>query len=465
MTSPSTFIKELMNETITQRYNTTVSEGDVSITWSFMVSIFAIGGLVGSMVCGWVLQYGRKRCLLLNNVFTIAGAVLMICSQPAKSFEMIMVARFIYGVNTGIGISAHTLYLIECSPRRLRTMLAVTVGIYVGLGKFTGQLLGIRQLLGSKDLWPWLLGFNGFLGLFQLLALLFLPESPRFLLLNRGDHEACDKAMALLWSNMDHHQEVEEMLQEKSTLEEACNYSVNELVRNSALRWQLVTLVITFICLQLCGINAVYFYSFEVFKEAGIQNSQLPYAALGTGLCEFFCSTCGFFIIEGTGKKVLLFRAYLGMSITLILLTVTLNLERYVTWMSYCSMILIFIFIMFICLGPIVVTVPLPGDLFSHSYKSAAFTVAYVINWVSLFVVGMVFPLMVKHLNRFCFLVFLFFCLVNALYLQFLVPEFSNRTPLEVAEEFDRIHARTKAPQKEFNKVSSETEVVHTTKL
>ncbi|KAM9820153.1 solute carrier family 2, facilitated glucose transporter member 9-like [Neosynchiropus ocellatus] len=453
MTSPSTFIKELMNETIMQRYNTSATEGDVSITWSFMVSIFAIGGLAGSMLCGLVLEYGRKRCLLLNNFVTIAGAVLMICSKPAKSFEMIMVARFIYGVNAGIGLSAHTVYLTECSPKRLRTMLSVTVGSYAGFGKFTAQLLGIRQLLGGKDLWPWLLGFNGFLGLFQLLALLFLPESPRFLLLDRGDHEACDKAMSQLWSNMDHHQEVEEMLKEKPTLEDSCNYSVYELMRSSALRWQLVTIFITFTCLQFCGVNAVYFYSFEVFKEVGIPNSQLPYAALGTGLCEFLCSTFGFFIIEGSGKKMLLFRGYLGMTITLILLTVTLNLERYISWMSYCSMILIFIFIIFICLGPVAVTVPLPGDLFSHSYKSAAFTVAYVINWTCLFVVGMVFPLMVKHLNRFCFLVFLFFCMVNVLYLWFLVPEFTNRTALQVAEDFDRIHNRAKAPQMGFNEL------------
>lgn len=43
----------------------------------------------------------RKRCLLLNNFVTIAGAVLMLLSRTARSFEMIMVARMIYGVSSG----------------------------------------------------------------------------------------------------------------------------------------------------------------------------------------------------------------------------------------------------------------------------------------------------------------------------------------------------------------------------
>lgn len=37
----------------------------------------------------------------------------------------------------------------------------------------------------------------------------------------------------------------------------------------------------------------VYFYSFDVFRAAGIQQQQLRYAALGTGLCELATSvTC-----------------------------------------------------------------------------------------------------------------------------------------------------------------------------
>lgn len=44
----------------------------------------------------------------------------------------------------GIGLTVHTMYLIECAPKRLRGMVGVTIGTFVSLGKFSGQLLGIR---------------------------------------------------------------------------------------------------------------------------------------------------------------------------------------------------------------------------------------------------------------------------------------------------------------------------------
>ncbi len=48
-----------------------------------------------------VSVFHRKQCLLLNNFVAILGAVLMISSQTAMSFEMIMVGRFLYGINAG----------------------------------------------------------------------------------------------------------------------------------------------------------------------------------------------------------------------------------------------------------------------------------------------------------------------------------------------------------------------------
>lgn len=52
-----------------------------------------------------------------------------------------------------------------------------------------------RELLGTERNWPWLLGFNGFTALIQLCTLPLLPESPRFLLLERGDPQASEKGL------------------------------------------------------------------------------------------------------------------------------------------------------------------------------------------------------------------------------------------------------------------------------
>ncbi|XP_041815756.1 solute carrier family 2 member 11, like [Chelmon rostratus] len=450
MTSPSAFIKELVNKTCQQRYSVSLDEWQLSLIWSFTVSVFCIGGLVGSLVgASLVTKFGRKQCLLFNNFLAIIGALLMILSQTAMSFEMIMVGRLLYGINAGVGLTVQSMYLVECAPKRLRGMVGVTIATFISFGKFSGQLLGISELLGTQERWPWLLGFNGFTSLLQLSTLPFLPESPRFLLLDRGDRRACEEALRTLWGNKDHSVEVEEMLEEKAALQSVRNHSVMELIRSQALRWQILTILVTFTTLQLCGINAVYFYSFEVFRAAGIQEDQLSYTALGTGLCELFTSFACFMIIENTGKKALLFRGYMGMSAILILLTVTLYLQSKVSWMSYCSMGLIFIFIFFFSSGPAGATSPLPGELFTQSFKSAAFIIGCTLNWCGLFVVGMLFPVLVEKLDYFCFLLFLFFCGGCGLYVRFNIPEIENKTALEIAAEFQKMHCKSEESQRE----------------
>ncbi|KAF7660639.1 hypothetical protein LDENG_00278280 [Lucifuga dentata] len=202
----------------------------------------------------------RKKCLLLNNFVAIGGAVLMLLSKIAMSFEMIMVGRLLYGINAGISLIAHTLYLLEIAPKRLRGMVGVTVATFISMGRFSGQLLGISELLGTEEKWPWLLGINGFTAIVQLLTLPLLPESPNYLLLEKGDRPGCEKALRKLWGNKDYSVEVEEMLEEHAMVQDVHSHTVMELMRNKTVRWQFLTIIVTFTTLQLSGINAVSDY-------------------------------------------------------------------------------------------------------------------------------------------------------------------------------------------------------------
>ncbi|XP_051971521.1 solute carrier family 2, facilitated glucose transporter member 11-like [Xyrauchen texanus] len=444
LNSPSVFIKALVNSTCQQRYGRSLKPSELSLIWSFIVSIYCIGGLFGTLKAGRLAAvYGRKRTLLLNNVVAICGAVLMLLSKTALSFEMIMVGRFLYGINAGVSLTVHTLYLLECAPKRLRGMVGVSVASFVSLGKFFGQLLGISELLGTEEHWTWLLAVSGVAGLIQLLTLPFLPESPRYLLLERADKDGCETALRRLWgARKDPRPEMEEMLAEHSALKGVNIHKLKDLFLDHDVRWQLLTIVVTFVALQLCGINAVYLYSFDVFQAAGVPIEELRYAALGTGLCEVSTSIACVMIIESTGKRVLLLRGYLCMAASLALLTLTLYLQEFVTWMPYCSMVLIFVFIFFFSSGPAAVTAPLPGEIFTQSYKPPAFIVACTINWVGLFLVGMLFPLIVEHLDYFLFLIFIVVCFFSGVFVWCNVPETKNKTVLEITEDFKRMHQK-----------------------
>ncbi|CAL8277786.1 unnamed protein product [Merluccius merluccius] len=325
----------------TQRYGIRLDEGQVSLIWSFLVSIFCIGGMLGSLLAEQMCKkYGRKQCLLLNNLPAILAAVLMVLSQRAVSFEMIMVARLLYGINTGVGVTLHPMYLVECAPKNLRGTVGVMVATFCSLGKFIGQLLGIGELLGTEERWVWLLGFSGFAALLQLSTLPLLPESPRYLLLNRRDHQGYDRAAKRLWGARDYSVDTKEMLQERTALQDIKVHTVMELLLSRSMRWPVLTIIATFSALQLSGINAVYFYSMDVFKAAGIRDQQLRYVALGMGLCEV-ASSLGCAIAVGfIGRKALLLWGYIGVGVTQMLLTITLNLQ--VEQLSTCNHLLMF---------------------------------------------------------------------------------------------------------------------------
>ncbi|XP_076019743.1 solute carrier family 2, facilitated glucose transporter member 9-like [Genypterus blacodes] len=378
----------------------------------------------------------------------MSGALLMLLSKTANSFEMIMVGRFLYGINAGVSFFIHIMFVVECTPKRLQGMVGVTATTFISIGKFCGQLLGISELLGTDERWQWLLGFNGFPALLQLLTLPLLPESPHYLLLHKGDRQGCEKALRRLWGNKDHSVDMEEMLEQHAAAEEVRSHSVMELIRNQAVRWQLLTVVVTFSSMQLSGINAVYFYSYEVFRGAGLREDQLRYAALGISLCEVSTSVACFMIVNSIGKKPLIFGGYMCMSATLILLTVTLYLQHQVQWLSYCSMVLIFFFISFFSCGPAGNTPPLPGEIFNQSFKSAAYSIATTINWLCMFLLGMLFPIIVEHFGSFCFLIFLFFTFACGLFVRFNVPETKHRSVLEITAEFQKMHRKHEKLQK-----------------
>uniref|UniRef100_A0A672JE54 Solute carrier family 2, facilitated glucose transporter member 5 n=1 Tax=Salarias fasciatus TaxID=181472 RepID=A0A672JE54_SALFA len=442
MNSPSKFIKALINDTLLERYNTTLDNFQVSLMWSITVSLFSLGGAVGSAAAGFLLSIvGRKKCMLLNAILVMAAAVLMLTSKYARSFEMIMIGRFLYGMNAAISLAAHTMYMTECAPKHLKGAVGQTIINFTCLGRLCGMLLGLSELLGNEDYWNVLLGFIIITAFLLLVSLAFLPESPSFLLLNRGDRLECERALKKLWGDGDHSGAMEEMLQEKAALETADTVSVCGLIRDKRVRWQLITLIVTFVSLPLSGVIAVYFYSFEVFRAAGLEENLFPYLALGMGAVEFVSSLLAvspIALISTHELKFFLFLLMMGYGImagTLVCLTISLALQSYTTWMPYVSMALIFIFIAGCAMGPAAATPPLPTQIFPHAFKSAALSLGSGIAWTILFTISMSFSFMVEGMRQYCFLIFLVFCVGCGLFVTFKFPDIKNHGVHQVQKQ------------------------------
>ncbi|NXR81898.1 GTR5 protein, partial [Pycnonotus jocosus] len=229
----------------------------VTLLWSFIVSVYSIGGLLGSSCAGYLsVRFGRKRAMLLANIPALLGAALMGFSRLCGSFEMIIAGRLFSGVCGG-KLAFLPVYAGEISPKKLRGFINVTSSVFLALGKTVARVLGLRELLGTEDMWHVLLSFSGLVAVMQLLFLPFFPESPPYLLLQKDDKAACLKAMKQLWGEGNYQTEFDDLMKEKAITKGTKIMNVLEVLRERSVYPQLCTMLLLLLSLQLCGLSAV----------------------------------------------------------------------------------------------------------------------------------------------------------------------------------------------------------------
>ncbi|XP_040211542.1 solute carrier family 2, facilitated glucose transporter member 11-like [Rana temporaria] len=439
LNSPSQFVKTFINDTWIHRYQLPIAESSLRLLWSFVVSSYCIGGLLGSLATGYLAsRFGKKKCLLCSDLIPIVGALLLGLSSTARSFEMILLARFLYGINAGFGLNIHAQYAGEIADKKMRGFTNTSISIFVTTGKLTAQIIGLREVLGFESIWPLLLAVSGFWALTQLLTLPFFPESPPYLLMEKQDKDGCMQALKQLWGDRDHQKEIDDMLKEQAARRSGRSLGVLELLKERSVRWQLYILIALTITLQLCGINAIYFYAVEVFKAAGFHDMQIPYLTVGVGICETSSVILCSLVVDRFGRRVFLLAGYISMVLALGLLTLTISLQTMYTWMPYCSVILIFIYTLSFGAGPGATTMTINVEIFSQEARAAALVIVGVINWLGLAIIGMVFPFVVATMEQYCFLTFLVIIVICGVFLYFYLPETKGKSSLEIKEDFNK---------------------------
>uniref|UniRef100_A0A4W3GMH8 Solute carrier family 2, facilitated glucose transporter member 5 n=1 Tax=Callorhinchus milii TaxID=7868 RepID=A0A4W3GMH8_CALMI len=446
--------KSFYNQTYIDRNNQPMNENLLTVSWSLTVSLFPLGGLFGSLLIVPLLvdKLGRKGILLVNNIFSIVPAILMGTSKQSKSFEIIMISRFIVGLCAGVAANVVPMYVGEIAPKRLRGGIGVVPQLFITIGILFAQILGLRFLLANDDGWPLMLAMTGIPAILQVILLPLLPESPRFLLIQKG---SIDKARAALqrlrgYDNVEN--EIEEMQLEDQSEKADGLLTVKNLFTLKALRWQLITVIMLNMGQQLSGVNAV---SHE-------NDSCANFTKIYLNLC---CTQI--FIVDAAGRKILLLIGFAICGLFSAVLTVALKLQvrifpllkdrtRVVTETRLCHDVTRS-FREITPVGPIPYVVT--TELFRQSSRPAAFMVAGSVHWFCNFLVGIIFPFLVQGFGPYCFVIFSSICFLTFAYIFIFVPETKNKTfqeisqtmakrnKVEVEEELDMSQAEVKEKQ------------------
>ncbi|CAB1421728.1 unnamed protein product [Pleuronectes platessa] len=154
------------------------------------------------------------------------------------------------------------------------------------MGVFAAQILGLHQLLGKEEHWPLILSVVVVPTFIQLMLLPWFPESPRYLLIEKHNVHATITALNCYRAKCNIQAEIEEMQKEQHSLSSVETLSVRRLLLDDTVRWQVLSVVVINIGMQLSGIDAIWFYTNDIFENAGIPAPEIPYTTAGTGIIE-----------------------------------------------------------------------------------------------------------------------------------------------------------------------------------
>ncbi|TNM85934.1 hypothetical protein fugu_008205 [Takifugu bimaculatus] len=435
--SPAEYIKKFYNETLIEDFGWTPDENFITVLYSLTVSIFAIGGMIGALlVSRLVTRYGRKGTLVRATVLVFIGGALMGFSRACRMPAMVIIGRFITGVHSGICLSVVPMYLGEVAPKSRRGFLSLIPSIHICLGVFLAQVLGLSELLGKEEYWPLLLSLVVFPTAIQLMLLPWFPESPRYLLIEKGNIHATIAALKWYRKNENIQVEVEEMQEEQRSLSSIESVSVWGLLIDRSVRWQVITIAVVNIGMQLSGIDAIWFYTNEIFRNAGIPESYIQYTTVGTGAIEVISGMLGCFTIERLGRRPLMIGGFFFMGLCCFGITITALFQVHLPVLRYVSVACVVGIIAGFCIGPAGVPFLITAELFKQSHRPAAYSVAGCLNWLSNFTIGFVFPFLEISMGPYCYLIFCGICLGVALYTFFIIPETRNKTFMEISQMF-----------------------------
>lgn len=279
------------NETIYEEYDVVLSPEGLDYLWATVVSIFLIGGAIGSLGGAWLSnKLGRKKTYFVCSVLYILGAM---CFQTCRSFslvELLIIGRLIVGLAAGLTTTVIPMYCSEIAPLEFRGTLSVLVSMGVTSGVVVAQIMSLETIFGREDLWQFALSCYALLVIMCLIPYRWLPESPKYLVCVVGKRTQAEEEIIRLRGTDKSTRAMESVRAEMEAIfPERCENIVEKRSLFSVLGDSKLLMPIILTCAlqggqQLSGINAVFYYSVRIFESVGISSKKAQFANLGAGL-------------------------------------------------------------------------------------------------------------------------------------------------------------------------------------
>lgn len=385
--------------------------GSNSVGTGFSVASMLLGCAIGAFCAGRLAdKYGRKSLLLVSAIFFLISAY---GSGIANTTEVFVIYRLLGGLAVGAASVMAPAYISEVAPTNIRGRLASIqqVAIIVGLtAAFLSNYL-IANAAGESTSEFWL-GFAAWRWMFWaeiipasifLIALFFVPESPRYLVAVGKE----DEAKKVLTRLQNSHSAKSTFNDIQSSLRHTKAPSFSNLFDSNhkihGIIWVGIGLAVF---QQLVGINVIFYYGSVLWEFVGFTEEDSLLSNVIMGGVSILSCIVAILLIDRLGRKPLLIIGSIGMALTLSIMTFVFSQATVVDTglqvspaMGRVALISAVVYVAFFNFswGPVMWV--LLGEIFPNHLRGVGLAVSGFAQWMANFAITMTFPIMLTTIG------------------------------------------------------------------
>ena len=364
------------------------------------MSCALLGCLIGALVSGAASEsLGRKRSLLIAAIIFTASSI---GTALAPTFTLFVLWRMMGGTAIGLASCLSPVYIAELAPAAVRGMLVSLNELAIVLGILAAQTtnfliarpvpaaatpLEILHSWNGQMGWRWMFGITAIPAAIFLLAMLFVPESPRwlaprhpekarFILERIGGPSYASQVLA----------DIEKSLKTVHTTSEVAALVEGRNTGILALGIALAVLQ------QWCGINIIFNYAQDIFSAAGFTMSSMLFNILVTGVVMVVFTVISLFLVDRFGRRILMLSGCASLALLYSVLGLLMHQGSHRFVMLFLVLAAIACYAM--TLAPM--TWVILSEIFPNRIRGLAMAIATTSLWAGCFVLTYTFPLL-KH--------------------------------------------------------------------
>lgn len=394
----------------------------------FIMSMALWGTVLGSLAGGIpTKRIGRKKTLIWVGVLYLVSAL---GSGLATDPYMFSFFRFLGGVGVGASTVAAPTYISEISTANSRGRLVALYQFNIVFGILVAFISNyLFDGFGGSNDWRWMLGIEAVPAALYCMLILGVPNSPRWLLVERGDKEGALQTLQLLHSNVQTAQaELKAIVAHQS--QEVSSGNVFSGKYNKSL---VLAFLLAFFN-QLSGINFILYYAPVILENAGFASSDSLLSSISIGGTNLVFTIVGVYLIDRVGRKSLMYLGSVGYIVSLAMVAYGFKTEASAGF----NLLFILMFIASHAVGQGAVIWVFIAEIFPNSVRAAGQAWGTGTHWVFAALITMLGEVVIEAFPGWTvFAFFAGFMILQLLFTHFMMPETKGVSLEELQDQLE----------------------------